>query len=39
MLLVAVERPLRECGELLLGNRVPLKMKDKVYRCCVGSAI
>ena len=23
----------RECGKLLLGNRFPLKMKDKVYRC------
>ena len=22
----------RECGELLLGNRFPLKMKGKVYR-------
>ena len=30
---------LRECGELLLGNRFPLKMKGKVYRCCVRSAI
>ena len=29
----------RECGELMLGNRFPLKMKDKVYRCCVRSAI
>ena len=29
----------RECGELLLGNRFPLKMKGKVYRCCVRSAI
>ena len=29
----------RECGELLLGNRFPLKMKGKVYRCCVTSAI
>ena len=29
----------RECGELLLGNRFPLKMKRKVYRCCVRSAI
>ena len=29
----------RECGELLLGNRLPLKMKVKVYRCCVRSAI
>ena len=28
----------RECGELLLGNRFPLKMKDKVYRC-IESAI
>ena len=28
----------RECGELLLGNRFPLKTKDKVYRC-VRSAI
>ena len=25
----------RECGELLLGNRFPLKMKGKVYRCCI----
>ena len=24
----------RECGELLLGNRFPLKMKGKVYGCC-----
>ena len=24
----------RECGELLLGNRFPLKMKGKVYCCC-----
>ena len=29
----------RECGELLLGNRFPLKMKGKVYRCCVRSAV
>ena len=29
----------RECGELLLGSRFPLKMKGKVYRCCVSSAI
>ena len=29
----------KECGELLLGNRFPLKMKGKVYRCCVRSAI
>ena len=25
----------RKCGELLLGNRFPLKMKGKVYCCCV----
>ena len=25
----------RRCGKLLLGNRFPLKMKGKVYRCCV----
>ena len=29
----------RECGELLLGNRFPLKMKGKIYCCCVRSAI
>ena len=29
----------RECGVLLLGNRFPLRMKGKVYRCCVRSAI
>ena len=29
----------RECGELLLGNRFPLKMKGKVYRRCVRSTI
>ena len=29
----------RECRKLLLGNRFPLKMKGKVYRCCVRSAI
>ena len=29
----------RKCGELLLGNRLPLKTKDKVYRCCIRSAI
>ena len=29
----------RKCVELLLGNRFPLKMKGKVYRCCVRSAI
>ena len=29
----------RECGELLLGNKFPLKMKNKVYHSCVRSAI
>ena len=29
----------RECGELLLGNKFPLKIKGKVYRRCVRSAI
>ena len=29
----------KKCGELLLGNRLSLKMKDKVYRCCIRSAI
>ena len=29
----------RECAELLLGNRFPLKIEGKVYRCCVRSAI
>ena len=29
----------RECEELLLENRFPLKMKGEVYRCCVRSAI
>ena len=24
----------RECGELLLGNKILLKMKRKVYRSC-----
>ena len=28
-----------ECGELLLGNRFSLRMKDKVYGCCIRSAI
>ena len=28
----------RECGELLLENRFPLKMKSKVYRCCISSS-
>ena len=50
MLLVVVKRRVtarlrigwvrfRECGEWLLGNRFPLKMKGKVYHCCVRSAI
>ena len=30
---------LRECREALLGNRFPVRMKDKAYRCCVRSAI
>ena len=30
---------IRECVELFLGNRFPLKMKGKVYRCCVRLAI
>ena len=29
----------RESGELLLGNKFLLKMKGKVYRCCIRSAI
>ena len=29
----------KECGELLLGNRFPLRMKDKVHCCCLRSAI
>ena len=29
----------RKCGELLLRNRFPLRMKGKVYRYCVRSAI
>ena len=29
----------RECKELLLGNRFPLKIKGKVYHCCIRSAI
>ena len=29
----------RECGELLLENRFTLKIKGKVYGCCVRSAI
>ena len=30
---------LRNCGELLFGNKFPLRMKVKVYRCCVQSAV
>ena len=29
----------RECCELLFGNRFPLRMKSKVYCCCIRSAI
>ena len=29
----------RECGKLLLGNRCSLKMKGKIYRRCIKSAI
>ena len=29
----------RKCGDLLLGNRFPSRMKDKVYRCCARTAI
>ena len=29
----------RECGELLLENRFPLRIKGKIYCCCVRSAI
>ena len=29
----------RECGKLLLGNRFPLRMKGKIYRSCIRSAI
>ena len=29
----------KECGELLLGNRFPFKMKGKVCHCCVRLAI
>ena len=29
----------RECKKVLLGNRFPLKIKDKVYRCCGRSPI
>ena len=29
----------KKSRELLFGNRFPLKMKGKVYRCCIRSAI
>ena len=29
----------RKCGELLLGNRFALKIKGKVYHCCIRSAM
>jgi len=29
----------RECGEILFGKRYSLKMKGKIYRCCVRSAM
>ena len=29
----------KKCGELLLGSRFPPRMKGKVHRCCVRSAI
>ena len=29
----------RECEEVLHGRRFPLKIKGKVYRCCVRPAI
>ena len=29
----------RECGELLLGRRFPLRIKGKIYRTCVSSAM
>ena len=29
----------RECGEILLGRRFPLKMKGRIYRSCVRSAM
>ena len=29
----------RECGELLLGNRFPRRIRSKVYCCCVRSPI
>ena len=27
----------RECGELVLANSFPLKMKGEFYRCCIRS--
>ena len=30
---------IRECGELLFGNRFPLRMKGKACHCCAKSAI
>ena len=29
----------KKCGELLLGNRFPPQMKEKVYRGCIRSII
>ena len=29
----------RKCGKLLFGNRFSLRMKGKVYHCCIRSAI
>ena len=29
----------KECGELLLRNRFSLRINDKIYRCCIRSAI
>ena len=34
-----MEARFKECGELLLGNRFPLRMKGKVYHCCTRLAI
>ena len=30
---------LKECGELFLGSRLLLKIRGKVYRCCIRSQI
>ena len=30
---------IRKCRELLRGNRLPLRMRSKVYHCCVRSAV